>query len=60
MTPEDLIVWPNGAWCFRNELEEMTHLSDDYKVLESNTPEWVEFLSVHESEIGEPAPEEGE
>lgn len=25
-----IYVWPNGDWCEIDELESMTHLSDDY------------------------------
>ena len=29
-----VIVWADGTWCFDEELEEMTHLSDDYMSIE--------------------------
>lgn len=29
---EDLIVWPDGTNCFRYELHEMTHMSDDFLI----------------------------
>ena len=37
--PEDLIVWPCGTTCFRHELHEFTHLSDDYEVVAFGTPQ---------------------
>lgn len=31
--PDDLIIWPCGTQCFRSELPEFTHMSDDYEVI---------------------------
>lgn len=31
--PDDLIIWPCGTQCFRSELPEFTHKSDDYEVV---------------------------
>ena len=28
---DDLILWPCGTWCYRHELSEFTHKSDDYE-----------------------------
>lgn len=25
-----ICYWPDGTWCYRHELEQMTHMSDDY------------------------------
>ena len=33
---EDVILWPDGYWCFRFELEEHPHRSDDYRVIYCN------------------------
>lgn len=30
---DDLIVWPDGTQCFRSEMAEYTHMSDDYEVV---------------------------
>jgi hypothetical protein len=35
-SPDDAIVWPDGAWCFRHELAEMSHMSDDFEVVQEN------------------------
>lgn len=35
-SPDDAIVWPDGTWCFRHELAEMTHMSDDFEVVQEN------------------------
>jgi hypothetical protein len=37
MDNEDLIVWADGTWCYRYELEEMTYMSDDYEVVRFGT-----------------------
>lgn len=48
---EDVILWPDGYWCFRFELEEHSHRSGNYKVYFKNNPnheqkykKYVEFL----------------
>ena len=41
--PDDVMVWPDGTWCYRTELGSMTHMSDDYYVLFADTPEWAAF-----------------
>ena len=30
---DDLIVWADGTQCYRSELTEFSHMSDDYKVV---------------------------
>ena len=32
MTPDEIQIcyWPAGTWCYRHELEQMTHMSDDF------------------------------
>lgn len=29
-----IYIWPDGAWCYEDELEEMSHKSDDYSIQE--------------------------
>ncbi|AGC35602.1 hypothetical protein HOS22_gp36 [Rhizobium phage RHEph08] len=29
---EQVCVWPDGTWCYKDELPEMTHMSDDYYI----------------------------
>lgn len=45
MSNDDVVVWADGTWCFGDELSQMTHLSDDYYVLECGTDEYYEFLA---------------
>ena len=46
---EDVLVWSDGTWCYRHELSEMNHKSDDYVVLPFNSGEWILFLTIHEN-----------
>lgn len=36
---EDIILWPDDMWCYRYELAEMTHKSDDYLIIKYGTKE---------------------
>ncbi len=29
---EQICIWADGTWCWKDELGEMTHMSDDYAV----------------------------
>lgn len=33
MDMEDILLWPDNTWCYRYELHEMNHMSDDYLTL---------------------------
>lgn len=41
---EDLIIWPCGTWCFREDLSCFGHKSDDYEVIPFGCTRYVEFL----------------
>ena len=30
---DDICLWADGTWCYPDELEDMTHKSDDYEVI---------------------------
>lgn len=36
----DICRWPDGTWCYREELHEYTHKSDDYEIIAVENPEW--------------------
>ena len=42
---EDVIVWSDGSWCYRHELVEMTHKSDDYETLPEGSDQWAAFIA---------------
>ena len=41
---EDIMLWSDGTWCYRYEVEEMTHMSDDYEILYMDSPMWLEIM----------------
>lgn len=41
---EDIFMWPDGTWCFREEYWEMDHMSDDFVVLFEHDWDWEEFI----------------
>ena len=43
LSSEDVILWSDGTWCYRYELHEMTHMSDDYVVLPFESADWQVF-----------------
>lgn len=48
-TPKDnegILVWPDGTWCYRYELREYAHMSDDYTMLSFGTPEYEIFQEI--------------
>lgn len=48
--PDDIIQWPCGTFCFRSELSQYGHKSDDYSVLYFDTCEWNEFMDKQDYE----------
>lgn len=43
--PDDLVMWPDGTWCWRSELQEMGYMGDDFRVVHIDTLEWLDFIS---------------
>lgn len=39
-SPDDILRWPDGHWCFRSDLADFGHKSDDYEVLTEDHPEY--------------------
>lgn len=42
---EDVMLWPDGTWCFRQYLGEHSHMSDDFEVLPVNSARWIDHLA---------------
>lgn len=42
---DDVMVWPDGTWCYRDDGADMRHHSDDYYVIPADTPEWERFIN---------------
>lgn len=43
---DDLIIWPDATWCFRYELGEYSHKSDDYYTIPFASVEYYRFLKA--------------
>lgn len=37
---EDIIMWPDGSWCYREQLSEYNYMSDDYRIIPFDSIEW--------------------
>ena len=48
LNAEDIMVWPDDmldpTWCYRDELEEMNHMSDDYITLYVDSESWIKHV----------------
>ena len=40
----DILVWPCGTWCYRDEAHGMGHMGDDYQVVYADSQEWLDFV----------------
>jgi len=48
--PDDIMLWPDGEWCFREEIEECgSHRSDDYEIIQTSDPRWLELTQELDS-----------
>lgn len=45
---DDVMRWPDGTWCYRDEKFEFTWMSDDYEVLYYDSIEWWEHMRAEE------------
>jgi hypothetical protein len=43
---EDICLWPDGTWCFVEDLPEFGFMSDDYRVIEFGCAEHDELTSA--------------
>lgn len=50
MQVDDIALWPNGDWCWGNDLDEyLTFHSDDYEIIVVGTTKWVELTNDEEN-----------
>lgn len=51
---DDIFLWPDGTYATREDVElgEYSHMSDDYKVLFVDSPEWNDFFETDGDEDG--------
>jgi hypothetical protein len=40
VNPEDIFLWPDGFWCFREEFCAEFLREDDYRVIPYKSDEW--------------------
>jgi hypothetical protein len=45
MNNDDICLWADGTWCYGDELSQMTHMSDDYVVVPSQSERWFELVA---------------
>jgi hypothetical protein len=43
MNPDDIFLWPDGFWCFREELSREFLRDDNYRVILQDSDEWLSF-----------------
>jgi hypothetical protein len=41
MYPDNILLWPDGFWCYRNELHPNFLRDDNYQVIVQHSEEWV-------------------
>ena len=45
MHPEDIIIWPDGFWCFREEFCADFLRDNNYRIVEHSADKWLQLLS---------------
>lgn len=43
---EDVILWPDNFWCYREELHDFNYRSDDYEVIYYGTLAYANFFDM--------------
>jgi hypothetical protein len=46
MNPDDILLWPDGFWCFRDELNPEFMRTDEYRLIPASTNEAKRILSA--------------
>jgi len=44
MNSDDICLWPDGTWCYWNEIGDYSYMSDDYEVIAEGTSKYDQFL----------------
>lgn len=58
-SPDDILLWPDGTWCYRSERAYMLHMSDDYQCILVDTPAYRDFFEEKQKSMRmEPCSEE--
>ena len=48
MNPEDILLWPDHFWCFREELDEKFLRDNNYEVLAHFSDEWLALSAAEQ------------
>ena len=43
MYPDNILLWPDGFWCFRDELAPSFLRDDNYRVILHQSDEWAKI-----------------
>lgn len=43
MNPDDILMWPCGTFCLREDLADFSHKSDDYDVIPAYSHRWYQL-----------------
>lgn len=46
ISEDDIIVWPDGTWCYRRDLDDYGWMSDDYIVFPVDSAEWHDHVGA--------------
>ena len=41
---DDVCLWPDGTWCYYDEIEEMSHMSDDFEIVPVDSARYHEVV----------------
>jgi hypothetical protein len=50
----DILVWPDRFWCFREELCQEFLRSDNYRAISCSSDEWLRFISARQPPVPPP------
>lgn len=48
MWADDICLWPDGTWYYHYDLPSMSHMSDDYEIIECGSARWEAFIAEHD------------
>lgn len=52
MDPDDILLWPDGFWCFREEFDPRFLRGNNYRVVESASDEGQRILAMSPGSFG--------
>ena len=47
MYPDNILLWPDGFWCYRSELNQDFLRDDNYRVILRQSDEWLKVLRTN-------------